>query len=386
MIYLDNAATTLRKPEEVYRRMDYVNRRLSVNAGRGSYALAREAAEIIEDTRRLMRKITGAEEVAEVVFTSSATLALNSIIGGIPWRKEDVIYVSPYEHNAVMRTLYGYQRQTGYRIAELPLLSESGEIDLEQTEYLFSQQPPVGLFLTCVSNVTGYILPVRELADMGKQYGSIVVADSAQALGAIPVSAAELPADFLVFAGHKGLHGPFGVGGFLRLTGQKLKNCIFGGTGSDSLNMEMPAGTAGLEPGSPNITAIAGLQAALEDCLSAGTPEKSRKQEKELMERLITGLEALPGVTVYKAPDREHQAGVVSINLEGYQAGETGLLLDEDYGIAVRTGYHCAPLIHKYLKDEAYGGTVRISVDRYTEETDVGALLAAVRELGEASF
>lgn len=381
-VYLDNAATTLQKPETVYEKMDYVNRKLAVNVGRGSYALAQEGVRIIEDTRTMLKKLIGAEEVAEVVFTASATLALNLIIGGMEWRKEDNVYISSFEHNAVIRTLYGYQRKAEFTMIELPL-NERGEIDLKKTEYLFSQQPPTALFVNYVSNVTGYILPVEKLSSMAKEKGAVVVIDGAQALGAIPVSRKEIEADFLVFAGHKALHGPFGIGGFYNFNRRRLNHVIFGGTGSDSLNTEMPEGISGLEPGSANITAIAGLQAALEEISSEEHLAKDWEKERKIIQRLIEGLQKIRGVILYKAPDREHQAGVISINVQGYRAQELGRILDEDYGIAVRIGYHCAPLIHKHLQDEAYGGTVRISVDKYNTEEDIDEVLMAIEELAE---
>lgn len=384
MIYLDNAATTLKKPLEVYQRMDKVNRNLSVNVGRGSYCLAQKANEIVEDTREKLKQLIGAVEETKVIFTASATLAFNMIIGGLPWKKEDIVYVSSYEHNAVMRTLYGVQKRIGFSIIELPMLGENWEIDLEKTKYMFSAKPPAYLFLTYVSNVTGYILPVEKLSKMAKNYNSTVIIDAAQALGAIPIEKEKIPVDFLVFAGHKAMHGPFGVGGFYQFTDKIiLANVFFGGTGSDSLNLEMPEGIQGYEPGSVNIVSIAGLQAAIEELI----PREKRicywEKEKELIKKLVGELEQINGIMLYKASNIENQAGVISINLEGYQAQEVGRILDEDFQIAVRTGYHCVPLIHKYLQDKSYNGTVRISTDRYTTDKDINAILSAITELAE---
>lgn len=418
-VYLDNAATTLRKPESVYRAMEEALRHGSVNAGRGSYALAQEAERQITATKDLLKRIVKAEQAAEVVFTASATLAFNAIIGGMDWQQEDVVYVTPYEHNAVMRTLHGYQKQYGFQITELPLESGTLAIDLQKTEYLFAKTPPTHLFLNMISNVTGYVLPAAELCRRAHSYGCITILDGAQALGTLPVSMKELDADFLVFAGHKALCGPFGIGGYINAYRRKLKHFFLGGTGSASLNLEMPEETEGFEPGSPNIVAIRGLQAALEDLMDGeqprGTEETVDVAERQNAERqkdveewqnaevlqnekrllqfwreeqsrisyLKKQLLTLDGLQLYAAPTEQTQAGILSINLEGYKAQELGRILDEDYNIAVRTGYHCAPLIHKHLQDEGYVGTVRISIGRFTEEEELRRVVEVLRELAE---
>lgn len=162
-IYLDNAATTFPKPEAVYRALDRANRNAAVNAGRGSYALAEQAKQLIEDTRGLLLTLTKAKPAAEVVFTPSATFACNQIFGGLPWKREDIVYVSPYEHNAVMRTLHFLQKRYGFAIEELSVDAGTLELDLEKIRYQFIQNPPTVLAMTHISNVTGYILPVEEV-------------------------------------------------------------------------------------------------------------------------------------------------------------------------------------------------------------------------------
>lgn len=382
MIYLDNAATTFPKSEKVYQTMDDVNRRLAVNAGRGSYALAREATALIQKTKKCLADMVKADGMAEIVFTASATLAFNAIIGGINWQGDEVVYVSPYEHNAVMRTLYGYHKKYHFSIRELPLC-EDLSIDLERMSYLFAQTPPQILFLNMVSNVTGYVLPTDEIVACAKQYKCNVILDAAQALGMVPIDLREIGADFLVFAGHKALGGPFGVGGFIRQGSYQLHPVLYGGTGSNSLALDMPEGEEGFEPGSPNIVAIAGLYAALEEIRDGTVRKNNWEKEKHKRKILVDGLSRLSSVKIYGTSVDERQAGIVSINLEGYRADELGMLLDEDYGIAVRTGYHCAPLIHRYLNDEIYGGTVRISLGHFTTPEDVQELITALQELEE---
>ena len=177
-IYLDNAATTFPKPESVYTEMDYVNRNLAVNTGRGSYSLARKATEIIDRTREKALKLVKGKDVADIVLTPSATIAMNVIIGGLDWSGADICYVSPFEHNAVMRPLHLISEKYGFDLIELPLKSETLEIEFEKMEYMFSMNPPTKVFATHISNVTGYILPVKEITEMAKKYNVELVVRS----------------------------------------------------------------------------------------------------------------------------------------------------------------------------------------------------------------
>lgn len=385
-IYLDNAATTYPKPECVYEVMEKANRRLAVNAGRGSYRLAKKVSSIIEQTRSNILKIAGAKEVAEVVYTPSATLACNQVLSGIEWKRGDVVYVTPYEHNAVMRVLYLLRQQYEIVIEELAIEPETLQLDIEKIKYQFSQKMPNAVVMSHVSNVTGYIIPWETVAEEAKQYGAVVVVDGSQAFGLVPVKLRNTAVDFYVFAGHKTLYGPFGVGGYINNSGKVLKHLLAGGTGSNSLNLEMPEGAAGYEPGSHNIIAIAGLQAATEEILLNCDEEAELRAEQELRGYLIGELRRIPGVILYLSNYRddmkeEQGTGILPINIEGYKAADVGMLLDEDYNIAVRTGYHCAPLIHKYLKDKDYAGVVRISVGRFNTKEEIDCLVRAVEEI-----
>lgn len=383
VIYLDNAATTYHKPEQVYRAMEQVSRCLSVNAGRGSYALAQTASEGIEALRQELADFIQAGEETEVVFTPSATHAFNQIIGGMTFCSQDRVYVSPFEHNAVMRTLYERQLSCGFTIEELPLNVEKLEIDLDKCEYLFHQKPPTHVFVTQISNVTGYLLPLEEILTLAKKASrekALVVVDGAQALGLIEVDSRKLPFDAYVFAGHKTLYAPFGIAGFYKRRGLRL-GCFFtGGTGSDSLSLAMPKGN--LEPGSPNMIGVAGLYGAVQFIKEAKV-SALYGQEKKLTMQLINGLRTVNGIRLYLPENMERHVGIVSFSLAGYEAGEVGMLLDEEYHIAVRTGYHCVPLIHKYLGEANKGGTVRMSVSYFTAPEEIQKAVAAVQEIGE---
>lgn len=379
-IYLDNASTTYPKPESVYRAMEEAGRQLAVNAGRGSYGLSRKAFQMIEETRmEICRFLHGSSE-AEVVFTPSATIASNQVLGGLEWKKEDMIYITPFEHNAVVRVLFHLQKQYGFEVEELALDSKNLELDRERIRHQFLQRPPTGLIMTHVSNVTGAIIPWQEIVKLAEKYRPVVVVDGSQALGLVPVKLQNAGADFYIFAGHKTLYGPLGIGGYVSHRSKKLKHVIFGGTGSDSLNPEMSReDIRGYEPGSMNITAVAGLLAAVREFARTSTEERLQ-EEQRLRRRLLERMEKIPGVILYPPIDQT-AAGIVSLNVQGYQAQDVGILLDEEYSIAVRTGYHCAPLIHKYLRDESYGGTVRVSIGRFTTEEELERFAEALEEI-----
>ncbi len=379
-VYFDNAATTYPKPEEVYAAMDDANRHFAVNAGRGSYALAQKAASVIADTKEAILKLVKAQGVAEVVLTASATVASNQIFGGLHWSERDVVYVTPYEHNAVMRVLYGLQEKYHFSIEMLEASAGDFTLDLDKIKYQFSRKKPTVVAMTHVSNVIGYRVPVEQVASAAKTYGATVVVDGAQALGLIPFRWEKLNADFYIFAGHKTLYGPFGVGGFLKNPAHRLNAFLAGGTGSDSLNLSMTTNdVVNYEPGSPNIVAINGLYAALQTL----HPQELSLREQHLTELLVRKLREIAGVTLYVPGRQQEHIGIVAFNVDGYQASDVGMILDEDYKIAVRTGYQCAPYVHDLIEDREYLGVVRASVGRYTTEEEVELLAGAVREIAE---
>jgi len=375
MIYLDNAATTFPKPESVYLEMDRINRSLAVNTGRGSYKAAKEASLILDETKNLLLKLFNAEGKADIVFTPSITHALNQVIGGLDFTADSVVYLSPYEHNAVARTIHEYSKKIGFTV-ELLALNQQLEIDVEQVEYQFSVKKPSYVFCCAVSNVTGYILPIKDVFDKAKQYSAVTIVDAAQAAGLIDIDIDGSKADIICFAGHKTLYGPFGIGGFALRKGIALDVFLTGGTGSDSTNLEMPEGTpARYEASSPNIVAIAGLNVALKSI----NREEHELRTRELTNYLIDKLADVYKVTILG--NTENNIGIVSFVVDGYTADEVGTILDDEFDIAVRTGYHCAAYIHDYLNDKEYVGTVRVGVGYYSTVDEIDALVDALESL-----
>lgn len=392
--YFDNAATTFPKPEYVKAAMIEAIENGYGNAGRGSYKLASDSVQVQDRLRKKILEKSGSQSAAHVILTSGATIAINMLLGGIRLTEESVVYVSPFEHNAVIRVLHSKHKKIPFIIKELPLSENGWCIDLEKAEYEFLMNPPDLICISNISNVTGYILPVADICQLAKSKNEkvITVVDGCQAMGLIPKPLLNNPhIDYYIFAGHKTLYGPFGIGGIICNTiySEKLLRSpelyepyLCGGTGSDSLNKNMKTDLPEmLETGSMDMLAAKGLLAALE-----GQKDDVRKcfiKEKQQTEYLTEMLMNIDGVKLYAPDDRENHISIVSFNVAGYTCQEIGMILDEDYNIAVRTGYHCAPLIHTYLKDNEYNGTVRASIGRYTTREELDYFVQAVKELAE---
>ena len=269
MLYFDNAATTYPKPEQVYKEMDRLTRECAVNSGRGSYKKAENASAVINETRKKVSEFMGAENAEDVIFTSSATEAANRVLRGYGFEENMTVYVSPYEHNAVMRTLEALRKEKKFKIKVLET-DEKGYLNLDDIEYQFMCDEPDFVCINLASNVTGYVLPAERVADMAKEYGAIVLADAAQAAGNIEINLKETNIDILIFAGHKSMYGLFGVGGFITNSrifdrDKNITPVIFGGNGEDSLNLELSErGISRYEVGSPNIAAIGTLKTAID--------------------------------------------------------------------------------------------------------------------------
>ena len=377
MVYLDNAATTFPKPGVVYDAMNKMNREGAVNAGRGAYKLAQDANRLIEETKELIRRLIYVDISAAVIFAPSITIAMNQIVNGLRIRDKAVVYLSPYEHNAVARSVHELAKKKSLIVKEIPINSDL-EIDLEKMKYEFAKDKPEAVFCTHVSNVTGYILPVKQIFEESKKYDCVNVLDSAQSMGLVEIRADLMKVDIVAFTGHKTLYGPFGIGGFVNVSGIPLDVFISGGTGSDSLNLEMPDGKESrYESSSCNIIAVAGLNAALKDI----NPELCMKREKELSNYLIDKLSSIKEIKMYLPRNQMHHVGIVSFVIEGLNSEDIGMILDEDFDIAVRTGYHCAPFIHKYLKDARTLGTVRVGLGQFSTMEDIDKLLAGLKEI-----
>ncbi len=380
--YFDNGATTFPKPECVYETMDSFYREHGGNAGRGQYKLAAEATKMIFETRGFIKEILQCPN-KDVIFAPSATIALNMVIQGILRRTDfcaskKTVYISPFEHNSVTRVLHHFEKSGKIRVKEL-FVSEAFEYDIEKINAQFAQTPPDLVIVSHASNVIGLVAPVLEIFAAAKKAGSLTVTDMAQTAGLVPLNVGSELVDFAVFAGHKTLYGPFGIAGFVKSRDVALEPVLFGGTGVESADQEMPESIPSrYEMGSQNICAVAGLHAATEWFLK--NAEEIRTTEEKNHRRLLGILSQYDFVKIPGPKDRFSQKtkciGVVSTLFEGYSAENIGNVLDEKE-IAVRTGLECSPLAHKFLGTFP-AGTVRFSVGYFTREEDFCALERAM--------
>ena len=342
MIYADNAATTFPKPEEVYQALDKANRTLAFNAGRGESFESETASKIIDEARSAVVSFVPGVSASHVVFTSSATDALNKLILGLDLLEGDTVYVSPFEHNAIIRPLRRLE-ENGVRIKILPFDPVTWELDEEKMRQQFAIDNPAAVLISHISNVTGYELPFDAIFSASKKYGATNVLDAAQSFGVFPLGSLD-NVSYVVFAGHKSLYASFGVAGFVVLEDKSILSVIRGGTGSDSLNPNMPSSLPGkYESGSANVVAISSLLASIPWLKGNDVASHERK----LSERLRELLNNNPKARVFY-PKNKKTNGILSVAFEGYSAADIGIILKNN-GISARTGYHCAPLIHDFM-------------------------------------
>lgn len=374
MIYFDNSATTFPKPKCVYDALDYANRNLAFNAGRGQYNKAVEASNYIIEARKQIASFINCD-YKSVTFLSSATESLNLIINGLKIVDGDNIYISPFEHNATVRPLYNLQRKIKFNIFIIPFLKESWDVDSVKLKNMFAANNPKAILLSSVSNVTGFKLPYSLIFGEAKKYSSINILDCAQSYGVIGTNKKDV--DFIVFAGHKTLYASFGIAGFINLTNYELEIVKSGGNGSDSLNHYMPDKYyERYEAGSPNIVAIYGL---IESCKWLKVNNVFNKEE-ELTKYLIKQLRKNKKIKLY-APDNENLFGIVSINVEGYTPDDVARILSDEFDICVRAGFHCAPFVHDFIDTKKFGGTVRVSIGFFNTYGDIDCLIDALKEI-----
>lgn len=376
--YFDNAATTFPKPECVYEFMNDFYRSCGGNAGRGNHGLAMTSGKLIFETRSLIKELLHCQ-IKEVIFTPSATFALNMIIQGIIYSGAKNIYISPFEHNAVTRVLHHFEKQNMIVVHQLKL--ENYSFNFERIKYQFEEIKPDLVVCTHASNVTGIILPVADLCNLSKTFGATTVIDMAQTCGLVDFACGNQNIDFAVFAGHKTLYGPTGIGGFVMNQNIVLPPVIFGGTGVDSINQEMPSTIPEkYEMGTQNILGIAGLNASLKWILNIGI-ENLYKKEIENRNRLIKLLNNFDFVKPVGIYDSSNYVGIVSVLIEGISS-DTAENIFSEQEIALRGGLHCSPLAHKFLGTSP-AGTVRFSTSYFTSEDDFLHLEKVLKYLEE---
>ena len=379
--YFDNAATTFPKPDCVYEYADSVYRECGGNVGRGSSPVAKRAGIIAKQTKGLLKELFHCEG-KQIVFTSSATDALNRILLGLGLSKGDSVYHTPFEHNAVTRPLYHLKASLGIRTEVMPFSTQTLQPELAEIEKQFAKNRPKVVVMTHVSNVCGAVVPFADIAKLAKNYGAVVVLDMSQSAGLIDTELSGTLVDYAVFAGHKTLFGPFGIGGFVCAKDARLNPVIFGGNGVNSIEQEMPMEISKMtEVGSQNIYAIAGLHASVDWILSKGI-KQIHDQESNNRDTLISLLSQYDNIELIGFSYIAVHSGVVSAKFDGYSPDEIEMVLG-NFGISVRSGLHCAPTAHRFL-GTLPEGTVRFSVSALTTKDDFDLLDDALVQIRES--
>ena len=375
MIYMDNAATTLHKPDVVKAAVLAAFDTMG-NAGRGASEPALDASRVIYAAREKLAHFFNAESASRIVFTANSTESLNIAIKGLFCPGNHVI-TTVLEHNSVLRPLYECQEQ-GVEITILGC-DEKGNISYEEMESAVKDNTKA-VVCTHASNLTGNMIDLNKVGEITKRHGLLLVVDASQTAGVWPVDVQEQGVDVLCFTGHKGLLGPQGTGGMYVRTGVDIRPLLSGGSGIDTYNPHHPSQMpTALEAGTLNGHGIAGLGAAVTYLEETGL-NVIREKEQSLMRRFYEGISAIPGIKVYGDFSTNDRAAIVSFNIGDYDSSEVSDELNVEYGIVTRPGAHCAPLMHKAL-GTVEQGAVRFSFSHYNTEEEVDAAIRAVEEL-----
>lgn len=379
MAYFDNAATTYPKPEIVYQSMDQFQRHAGGSFGRGNHVFSSSAKHLVDDTRLAIQRLLHCP-TKEVIFEPSATVSLNIIIQGIIQNGARNIYISPFEHNAVTRTLHHYEEKGIIKVTELSV-SKNLVYDLQRIRFQFENAPPDFVIVSHASNVIGLVAPVEEIFALAKEFQAITLLDMAQTAGLVDCDVGKDVFDFAVFAGHKTLLGPAGISGFVMKPNINLEPVFFGGTGFDSANQKMPSSLPErFEFGTMNTVGIAGLNASVKWILEKGVVALAIA-EKENRAKLLSILSQYEFITIVGNITGFEYVGIVSCVFEGISS-DTASQLFSERNIAVRTGLHCAPLAHKFLNTYP-SGTIRFSVNSFTTTADFEALQEALDDIND---
>jgi len=377
MIYMDNAATTMRKPDEVIEAVVGAMNSMG-NAGRGAHSASLSASRVIYNTREALARFFGAESPKQIVFTNNSTESLNIAIKGL-LEPGDHVVTTMLEHNSVLRPLYEMEEK-GVNLT-IVKSNPKGTISYEEIEEAV-QENTKAIICTNASNLTGNYVDVRRVGEIAKRKGILLVVDASQTAGVYPIHVQEMNIDVLCFTGHKSLLGPQGTGGLYVREGLRLKPLKSGGSGvltySKKHPEEMPTA---LEAGTLNGHGIAGLGAAIEYLEREGI-DNIREKELKHMWHFYNGVKDIPNVKVYGDFDTEVRCPVVTLNIGDYDSSEVSDELLMTYGISTRPGAHCAPLMHEAL-GTVEQGAVRFSFSHYNTEEEIETAIAAIKELAE---
>jgi cysteine desulfurase family protein len=378
LIYLDNSATTFPKPEVVYSFMDSFYRNHGVNPGRSGFDAAIETEEMVNETRKLLTSLFNGDDPERLTFSYNASDSLNMLLQGLT-EKGDHVITTMLEHNSVLRPLHHLEMDGVIEVTHVPF-DKHGYVHPDDIKKALKKNTRM-VVVNHSSNVIGTIQPLTEIGKICKDNGVYFVVDSSQSAGAIPIDMKAMGIDALAFTGHKCLMGPTGIGGSYVMEGIPVKGTRFGGTGVRSaVKTHLEAFPYRLECGTLNLVGVAGLHAGVKWVLEQGM-DKLHEQEIALWDKLRKGVQEIPGVVTYCAENTENQNPVLCLNVNGFEAGDVGTMLDVDYEIACRTGLHCAPKVHELLGTVDIHGAVRLSIGPFNTEEHIDLAIEAVKDI-----
>lgn len=377
MIYLDNAATTMYKPQAV---IDAVTQAMCSlgNAGRGATSGALDAARTIHACRAKLARLLGCPRADHVCFTPNSTAALNTVINGVV-RPGDRVVTTVLEHNSVLRPLNRLAVEQDVTV-EHAGCDANGVLDYDELEQLVTPDTRA-VVVTHASNVTGNSVDIARVAAMAHAAGALVIVDASQSAGTAHIDMRAMGLDIVCFTGHKGLMGPQGTGGLAVAEGVDVAPWAMGGTGVHSFDPLQPLEwPTRLEAGTLNGHGIAGLSAGLDFIEAQGGVEAIAAHERSLAERFLAGVREIPGIALYGAFDQPARSAIVSLNVGDIDSAEISDALMQGWGIATRPGAHCAPLMHRALGTERQG-IVRFSFGYFNTDEEVDTAIDALRDL-----
>lgn len=378
MIYLDNAATTYPKPAAVYENTFRFLEEKGGNPGRGGHFFANASAEVVEGTRRELARFFGVPDFRRVVFTYNCTDSINIVLKGY-LRAGDHVITTHLDHNAISRPLERLRRKLPLEVSRIGF-DESGRVDPAEFQAVLQRNTRL-MILTHGSNVLGSVQPLGAFIELTRQSGVPLLLDAAQTAGRIALQIGDAPV-FITCSGHKGLYGMPGIGILTVPSGVELDKWREGGTGTISESLEHPDELPmRLEAGTPNFLAIASLREGLRFLNSEGV-EKVHRREIQIVMILKNALGAAGTNRLYSRLDPENSIAVAAFNLDRVPPEEAAAILDQNYGIAVRSGLHCAAVLHEAL-GTLPAGCLRVSPGYFNTDADMAALTEALLEISE---
>lgn len=367
-VYLDNAATTYPKPKEVYDSIDHYNRNFMGSVNR---TVMNNNIDYVTEVRKLLLKLVNGSRDYKAIIQPSATIAMNTVLQGLDWSGVENVYLTHFEHNATIRTVHYLSQKYNFEISYLEMNDNCKRYDLSMIKAQFNNKNPDVLIMTHASNAFGLITPIAEINNLVNDQTYVIV-DGAQTTGLLELNLDNSKIDAFIFAGHKTLYGPFGIGGFIVRDINRINPLYYGGTGVDSSEIKMPNDETKFEAGSVNMLSLIGLY----NSLLKLNQKEIYEHEMVIKEKLLSILQKYDYININEF---ENQIGVVSVTSDQISTDEFAHLLSTN-DIIVRSGLHCAPDAHKKIGTYP-AGTIRFSISQFTNEDDLEYLNSVLEEI-----